>query len=97
MNKHIHRLVFDRRRGMRVPAAEHHRSAGKAASGQTRGTAVAVAVSMLLGAGAVQAGSASASAKAGALSASGSAQRLSASANPARAFSASRSVAGGCE
>lgn len=93
MNKHIHRLVFDRRRGMRVPAAEHHRSAGKAASGQTRGTAVAVAVSMLLGAGVVQAGTASASAKAGALSASGSAQRLSASASPARAFSASRSVA----
>lgn len=30
MNKHVHRLVFDRRRGMCVPAGEHTRSAGKA-------------------------------------------------------------------
>ena len=51
MNKHIHRLVFDRRRGMRVPAAEHTRGAGKAASGQTRGTAVAKAVSVVLASG----------------------------------------------
>ncbi|RZL10279.1 MAG: filamentous hemagglutinin N-terminal domain-containing protein [Rubrivivax sp.] len=36
MNKQVHRLVFDRRRGMRVPAAEHVRSAGKAAGGQSR-------------------------------------------------------------
>jgi len=43
MNKHIHRLVFDRRRGMRVPAAETARSAGKAAGGQTRATAVVAA------------------------------------------------------
>lgn len=43
MNKHIHRLVFDRRRGMRVPAAETARSAGKTAGGQTRATAVVAA------------------------------------------------------
>lgn len=36
MNKHVHRLVFDRRRGMCVPAAETARSAGKSASGQCR-------------------------------------------------------------
>lgn len=36
MNKRVHRLVFDRKRGMRVPAAEHVRSSGKAAGGQTR-------------------------------------------------------------
>lgn len=41
MNKHIHRLVFDRKRGMRVPAAENVRAAGKAAGGQTRARAVA--------------------------------------------------------
>ncbi|MBI3383832.1 MAG: filamentous hemagglutinin family protein [Aquabacterium sp.] len=41
MNKHIHRLVFDRKRGMRVPAAESVRAAGKAAGGQTRARAVA--------------------------------------------------------
>lgn len=53
MNKHTHRLVFDRKRGMRVPAAEHARSAGKAAGGQTRsatacvvGVAVAGALSL---------------------------------------------------
>ena len=34
MNKHMHRLVFDRRRGMRVAAAETARSAGKAARPQ---------------------------------------------------------------
>jgi len=50
MNKRVHRLVFDRRRGMRVPAAEHVRSSGKAGGGQTR--AVAMAVSLLvMGAG----------------------------------------------
>jgi filamentous hemagglutinin family protein len=43
MNKHAFRLVFDRRRGMRVPAAEHTRSAGKAAGGATRSAVVAVA------------------------------------------------------
>jgi filamentous hemagglutinin family protein len=95
MNKHIHRLVFDRRRGMRVPAAEHARSAGKAASGQTRGTAVALAVSVLMASGAAQGGSVSASAgvNVSSVSAGGAAHRASASANPARALSASRSVA----
>lgn len=48
MNKRIHRLVFDRRRGMRVPAAEHARSAGKAAGGQAR--AVALVCAALVGA-----------------------------------------------
>ncbi len=43
MNKRVHRLVFDRKRGMRVPAAEHVRCAGKQAGGQTRAVAVAVA------------------------------------------------------
>lgn len=46
MNKHVHRLVFDRKRGMRVPAAEHVRSAGKAGGGQTRAVAVACAAVM---------------------------------------------------
>lgn len=40
MNKHVHRLVFDRHRGMRVPAHEHARSARKAAGGQTRAVAL---------------------------------------------------------
>ncbi|MGE5452813.1 MAG: filamentous hemagglutinin N-terminal domain-containing protein [Acidobacteriota bacterium] len=39
MNKQVHRLVFDRRRGMRVPAAEHVRSAGKAGGGESRAVA----------------------------------------------------------
>ncbi|HET8871800.1 MAG TPA: filamentous hemagglutinin N-terminal domain-containing protein, partial [Aquabacterium sp.] len=39
MNKQVHRLVFDRRRGMRVPAAEHVRSAGKAGAGESRAVA----------------------------------------------------------
>lgn len=43
MNKRVHRLVFDRKRGMRVPAAEHVRSAGKAGGGQTRAVAAACA------------------------------------------------------
>ncbi|MEY4429931.1 MAG: hypothetical protein RLZZ182_2620, partial [Pseudomonadota bacterium] len=47
MNKRVHRLVFDRRRGMHVPAAEHVRASGKAA-GQTRATALAHAVAGLL-------------------------------------------------
>lgn len=47
MNKHVHRLVFDRRRGMRVPAAEHARSAGKAGSGQTRAVVAAGVLSVL--------------------------------------------------
>lgn len=87
MNKHIHRLVFDRRRGMRVPAAEHARSAGKAAGGQTRAVAMVGAVSLLLGSTA-QAQMASSG---GTVSAMG-APRLSASALPPRAFSATRSV-----
>src|SRR5260221_109604 len=40
MNKHVHRLVFDHHRGMRVPAHEHARSARKAAGGQTRAVAL---------------------------------------------------------
>ncbi len=36
MNKHLHRLVFDRRRGMRVATAETARSASKAAGGGSR-------------------------------------------------------------
>lgn len=47
MNKQVHRLVFDRRRGMRVPAAEHVRSAGKAGGGQTRAVALACAMTLL--------------------------------------------------
>lgn len=47
MNKHVHRLVFDRRRGMRVPAHEHARSAGKAAGGQTRAVVLVGALSLL--------------------------------------------------
>ncbi|MCH8180486.1 MAG: filamentous hemagglutinin N-terminal domain-containing protein [Proteobacteria bacterium] len=89
MNKHVHRLVFDRRRGMRVPAAEHARSAGKAGGGQTRAVAVAGAVSMLIGSVA-QAQSQMVSA--GAVSSAMGATRLSTSALPARAFSPSRSV-----
>jgi len=91
MNKHVHRLVFDRRRGMRVPAAEHARSAGKAGGGQTRAAAVVGAVSLLLGSAAqgqsqmVSAGSVSASAM--------GANRLSTSALADRAFSPTRSVA----
>jgi filamentous hemagglutinin len=88
MNKHVHRLVFDRRRGMRVPAAEHTRSAGKAAGGQTRAAAVAGAVSLLLiGAGHAQMAGASASS----LSVMGSSAKVSVSATP-RAMSATRSV-----
>lgn len=51
MNKRVHRLVFDRQRGMRVPAAEHVRSAGKCAGGQTRAakrTSVVVAGAALV-------------------------------------------------
>ena len=88
MNKHIHRLVFDRRRGMRVPAAEHARSAGKAAGGQTRAAAVVGAVSLLVGPLA-QAQMVSGNVSASAM---GSA-RVSASASPARALSPGRSVA----
>lgn len=47
MNKQVHRLVFDRRRGMRVPAAEHVRSAGKAGGGQTRAVALACVMSLV--------------------------------------------------
>lgn len=90
MNKHVHRLVFDRRRGMRVPAAEHTRSAGKAAGGQTRAAAVAGAVSLLMsGAGHAQMVGASA----GSLSAMGSSANLSVSATATpRVMSATRSV-----
>ena len=48
MNKRNHRLVFDRRRGMAVPTAEHTRSAGKPAAGER--TAVAACVATLVGA-----------------------------------------------
>lgn len=90
MNKHVHRLVFDRRRGMRVPAAEHARSAGKAGGGQTRAAAVVGAVSLLLGSAAQ---GESQMVSAGALSSSAmGATRLSTSALPAQAFSPSRSV-----
>ena len=90
MNKHVHRLVFDRRRGMRVPAAEHARSAGKAGGGQTRAAAVVGVVSLLMGAGA-QAQSQMVSA--GTLSSSAmGATRLSTSALPAQALSPTRSV-----
>ena len=92
MNKHVHRLVFDRRRGMRVPAAEHARSAGKAGGGQTRAVAVAGAVSMLLGSAGAQAQSQMVSAGTISSSAMG-ANRLSTSALADRAFSPTRSVA----
>jgi len=92
MNKHVHRLVFDRRRGMRVPAAEHARSAGKAGGGQTRAVAVAGAVSLLLGAPGAQAESQMVSVGAAGVSAMG-VTRLSTSAVPDRAFSPTRSVA----
>lgn len=51
MNKRAHRLVFDRSRGMIVPAAEHTRSSGKAGGGESRGTSSALvsACSVLLG------------------------------------------------
>ena len=89
MNKHIHRLVFDRRRGMRVPAAETARAAGKAAGGQTRAVAVVGAVSMLLGSGAqAQSQMASSGALSSAMAAS---TRQSAMAVP-RALSPTRSV-----
>lgn len=91
MNKHVHRLVFDRRRGMRVPAAEHARSAGKAGGGQTRAVAVAGAVSLLLGSAGVQAQSQMVSAGTISSSAMG-ATRLSTSALADRAFSPTRSV-----
>ena len=48
MNKHMHRLVFDRRRGMRVAAAETARSAGKAASGATPGVVAALSAACVL-------------------------------------------------
>lgn len=48
MNKHIHRLVFDRSRGMRVPAAETARAAGKQAGGQTRAVRGAVSSAVVL-------------------------------------------------
>ncbi|RRS06340.1 filamentous hemagglutinin N-terminal domain-containing protein [Aquabacterium soli] len=47
MNKHVHRLVFDRRRGMRVPAHEHARTASKAAGGQTRAVALVGALTLV--------------------------------------------------
>lgn len=88
MNKHIHRLVFDRRRGMRVPAAETTRSAGKAAGGQTRLAAVAGVVSLVLGSGAH---AQSVSANPSSLSTMGTATRLSVSGKPLN-LSATRSV-----
>lgn len=68
MNKHVHRLVFDRRRGMRVPAAEHARSAGKAGSGQTRAVVAAGVLSVLALGDAVAQLKTDASAAAGAVS-----------------------------
>lgn len=57
MNKRIHSLIFDRRRGMRVPAGEHVRSAGKPASGNRRAVAVAAALVVSAGGtGGVEAG-----------------------------------------
>jgi filamentous hemagglutinin len=50
MNKRAFRLVFDRQRGMRVPASESTRSAGKAASGGTRATRVATAAALVVAA-----------------------------------------------
>lgn len=89
MNKHVHRLVFDRRRGMRVPAAEHARGAGKAAGGQTRAVAAVMGAVSMLASPAAQAQMASASP--GSISAMGSSNRLSAAAVPP-ALSATRSV-----
>jgi len=66
MNKHAHRLVFDRRRGMRVPAHEHSRTAGKAAGGQTR--AVALTGALMLASGHPMALAQSASRAVGAVS-----------------------------
>jgi len=43
MNKRVHRLVFDRKRGMYVPAAEHVRGAGKQSGGESRAVAAAIA------------------------------------------------------
>lgn len=90
MNKHIHRLVFDRRRGMRVPAAEHARSAGKAASGQTRARAAAGVVALVMAAGAQ---AQMVSVNPASISAMGASTRLSASSMPSGALSAHRSVA----
>ena len=89
MNKHVHRLVFDRRRGMRVPAAEHARGAGKAAGGQTRAVAAVMGAVSMLASPAAQAQMASVSP--GSISAMGSNNRLSAAAVPP-ALSATRSV-----
>ena len=87
MNKHVHRLVFDRRRGMRVPAAEHARSSGKAAGGQTRAVAVAGAVSLLMG-------SASLSQAQLVANGGGGGVNLNATRAAPRALSATRSVSG---
>ncbi|MEN9452992.1 MAG: hypothetical protein RLZZ369_2051, partial [Pseudomonadota bacterium] len=43
MNKRVHRLVFDRKRGMYVPAAEHVRGAGKQSGGESRAVAAVIA------------------------------------------------------
>lgn len=43
MNKRVHRLVFDRNRGMYVPAAEHVRGAGKQSGGESRAVAAVIA------------------------------------------------------
>lgn len=55
MNKRIHRLVLDRRRGMLVPAAETARSAGKSASGASRSPSVAVSALLAAGLAAIAA------------------------------------------
>lgn len=48
MNKHAHRLVFDTRRGMRVPTHEHCHAAGKAAGGQSRAVVLTGALGALM-------------------------------------------------
>jgi len=64
MNKRIHRLVLDRRRGMLVPAAETTRSAGKSASGASRSPSVTVSALLAAGLAAVAASSGDAQAAA---------------------------------
>jgi filamentous hemagglutinin family protein len=53
MNRRCHRLVVDRRRGMRVPAAEHVRAVGRAGGGGTPapggGAAALLAAALALG------------------------------------------------
>ncbi len=48
MNKHLHRLVFSRRHGMRVAVAEHARSGGKAAAGEAGAAGLGLLAAALL-------------------------------------------------